>query len=108
MAETDKQTQSDLLRDTLVGADAPALTQAEVLQLLGSADTKEEMRARVVALAELASVLERRLRPERIATVFRRPAPVFGGSSMFELVGLGRHDEVLRSVHDSFDWSRTA
>jgi DNA-binding transcriptional ArsR family regulator len=64
--------------------------------------------ARAANLARIADILERNLKPERIAAVVREPAPAYGGASILELVRDGRDDEARTLLEQAFDWSRTA
>lgn len=70
------------------------------------ATTGAQARTRVVL--ELAELLQKKLKPGMASIVFRRPAAVFDGSSMLEMVRAGREVEVLASARRSFDWSGTA
>lgn len=67
-----------------------------------------ERQEKLAALLALADVLERKLKVDRIAGVARRPADAYGGISMLDMVAADRHQELLASVHASFDWSRAA
>jgi hypothetical protein len=40
--------------------------------------------------------------------VARRPAPVYGGETMLELIRRDRHRELLDLVRASFDWATAA
>ena len=64
--------------------------------------------ARAANLARIADILERNLKPERIAAVVREPAGAYGGASILELVRDGRDDEARALLEQAFDWSRTA
>ena len=64
--------------------------------------------ARTANLARIADILERNLKPERIAAVVRGPAAAYGGESILALVGEGRDDEARELLEQAFDWSRTA
>jgi transcriptional regulator with XRE-family HTH domain len=63
---------------------------------------------KVNALARLADILERNLRPERIPGIVRRPAEVYGGLSMLEMIEQDRHEELVELVTDAFDWAKAA
>jgi hypothetical protein len=63
---------------------------------------------RVVTIAEIATIMHRRLRPGHVPGVVRRPAPMFGGESFLELMMDGREDEVLAAVRASFDFASVA
>lgn len=64
--------------------------------------------ARAANLARIADILERNLKPERIAAVVREPAEAYGGKSLLDLVRDGRDDEARALLEQAFDWSRTA
>jgi hypothetical protein len=64
--------------------------------------------ARAANLARIADILERNLKPERIAAVVREPSPAYGGESLLDLVREGRDDEARTLLEQAFDWSRTA
>jgi DNA-binding transcriptional ArsR family regulator len=64
--------------------------------------------SRAANLARMADILERNVKPERIAAVVREPAPAYGGRSLLALVGDGRDEEARALLEQAFDWSRTA
>jgi transcriptional regulator with XRE-family HTH domain len=64
--------------------------------------------ARAANLARIADILERNLKPERIAAVVREPADAYGGRSILELVRAGRDDDARELLEQAFDWSRSA
>jgi hypothetical protein len=64
--------------------------------------------ARAANLARIADILERNLKPERIAAVVREPAKAYGGAAILDLVRDGRDDEARNLLEQAFDWSRTA
>lgn len=64
---------------------------------------------RVTAVADLAAatdLLDRRIKRERIPAVVRRPAPLLGGRSLFDLACEGRHAEVRQAVSEMLDLRR--
>ncbi|HEX9824816.1 MAG TPA: hypothetical protein VGB51_10565, partial [Actinomycetota bacterium] len=63
---------------------------------------------KLLAIWEIADLLERNLRPERIRGAVRAPAEAYEGRSMLELIAADRHLELLESVRRSFDWAWTA
>ena len=65
-------------------------------------------RAKAAAVAGIADILARRLKPARIPGIARRPAPEYGGKTMLELIAAERHDWLLGSVRRSFDYAATA
>jgi hypothetical protein len=64
--------------------------------------------ARAANLARIGDILERNLKPGRIAAVVREPAEAYGGTSILDLVRAGRDDEARELLELAFDWSRTA
>ena len=67
-----------------------------------------ERQEKVQTLVAIADLLERKLKPGRLAGVARRPADAYGGKTMLDLIGAGRHRELLELVRDSFDWASAA
>ena len=67
-----------------------------------------ERQEKLSVLASLADLLERKLKRGRLPGIVRRPAEAYGGLSMLEMVVADRHDELLRSVRESFEWERAA
>lgn len=63
---------------------------------------------KVYTVLNIAELLERKLKRGRLPAVVRRPAGAYGGRSMIEVIEADRHDELLESVRESFDWSATA
>jgi hypothetical protein len=68
------------------------------------ADRQDKL-ATVLALTDL---LERKLKPGRIAGVARRPAEAYGGRTMLDLIATDRQHELLGLVRNSFAWSQAA
>lgn len=63
---------------------------------------------RITTIAEIATVLHRRLRRGHVPGVVRRPAPAFGGRSFLDLMKDEREDDVLATVRSSFDYASVA
>lgn len=63
---------------------------------------------KVATIASIADILSYRLRPGLPAFAARRPAEAYEGHTMLELLKADRHDWLLESVRDSFDYTRTA
>ncbi|CAN5666779.1 hypothetical protein BH23GEM11_BH23GEM11_16540 [soil metagenome] len=64
---------------------------------------------RATAVADLdaaTSMLDRKLRRERIPAVVRRAAPSLGGRSLYEIACEGRHRDVREAVTTMFDLGR--
>ena len=67
-----------------------------------------ERQEKVQTLIAIADLLERKLKPGRLAGVARRPADAYGGKTMLELIAADRHRKLLELVRDSFDWASAA
>jgi DNA-binding XRE family transcriptional regulator len=67
-----------------------------------------ERREKVQTLIAICDLLERKLKPGRLAGVARRPAEAYGGKTMLELIAADQHRELLEFVRDSFDWATAA
>jgi DNA-binding XRE family transcriptional regulator len=67
-----------------------------------------ERQEKVQTLVAICDLLERKLKPGRLAGVARRPADAYGGKTMLELIAAHRHRELLDLVRDSFDWASVA
>lgn len=67
-----------------------------------------ERQEKVQTLIAICDLLERKLKPGRLAGLARRPADVYGGKTMLELIAADQHRELLELVRDSFDWATAA
>ena len=67
-----------------------------------------ERMGKIGALAEIADILQYRLRDGMPPVVVRRSADAYGGRTMLEVIAQGEHEWLLRSVKDSFDFTRVA
>ena len=67
-----------------------------------------ERQEKVQTLLAIADLLERKLKPGRLAGAARRPANAYGGKTMLELIAADRHRELLDLVRESFDWASAA
>ncbi len=63
---------------------------------------------KLVAILEIADLLERNLLPERIPGIVRTASEAYDGRSMLELIAADRQDDLLQSVRRSFDWAWSA
>ncbi len=63
---------------------------------------------KLVAILEVADLLERNLLPERIPGIVRTASDAYDGRSMLELIADDRQEELLESVRRSFDWAWSA
>jgi len=67
-----------------------------------------ERQEKVQTLVAICDLLERKLKPGRLAGVSRRAADAYGGKTMLELIAADRHRELLELVRESFDWASAA
>jgi DNA-binding XRE family transcriptional regulator len=67
-----------------------------------------ERQEKVQTLVAICDLLERKLKPGRLAGVARRPADAYGAKTMLELIAANRHRELLELVRESFDWASAA
>ena len=67
-----------------------------------------ERQEKVQTLIAIVDLLERKLKPGRLAGVARRPADAYGGKTMLELIAADRHRDLLELVRESFDWASAA
>jgi DNA-binding XRE family transcriptional regulator len=67
-----------------------------------------ERQEKVQTLVAICDLLERKLKPGRLAGVSRRVADAYGGKTMLELIAADRHGELLELVRESFDWASAA
>ena len=67
-----------------------------------------ERSGKVGTIAEIADILRHRLRDGMPTVIARRPAEAYGDRTMLELIGADEHEWLLRSVKESFDYSRVA
>jgi len=63
---------------------------------------------KIGAVAEISEILRHRLRDGLPASVVRRPADAYGGKSMLDLIEEDKHEWLLNSVRESFDYGRVA
>lgn len=84
-------------------AETWGLSETEVASLRRGSSTNA-----IDALGTATEVLTRRVRPERIPAVVRRPAPMLDGRSLLELAMVGDYAGVLRAVQTIFDLGRVA
>lgn len=63
---------------------------------------------KVLAVAQIADLLDRNLIGSRIPAVARTPSAAYGGRTMLDMIAEDRHEDLLESVRASFDWASTA
>ncbi|MCD6497644.1 MAG: hypothetical protein J7M25_04975 [Deltaproteobacteria bacterium] len=84
------------------------ITRQAVQKWLRTGNVPGDRRAKVVTTLQIAEVLLRNLKPDRIPGIVRKPAGWFAGKSIVEMISDDRHDAVLDRIRASFDWSATA
>lgn len=62
----------------------------------------------VAELGEIAELLCRELKTDRIPAVVSRPSSALGGRSILEAIAAGDEAEVLAALRAGFDWAGTA
>jgi hypothetical protein len=67
-----------------------------------------ERQNKVATVAAIADLLERKLKPERIPGIARRPADAYDGQTMLDLIRADRHHELIDITRRSFDWATAA
>ena len=67
-----------------------------------------ERMEKIRTIVVIADILRHRLRYSRLAAVARRPAKAYGGRTMLEVIADDDHDWLLRSIRESFDYTRVA
>jgi len=121
----DREWLRDVTRELFRKLDIPSIERIQLLWGLSAAETGRLFGvsrqafarwltggippSRAAAVADLVAandVLCRHLKPERIAAVVRRPAPVLDGRSLLEMAAAGRHREVNAAVRAMFDIRR--
>lgn len=63
---------------------------------------------KVATVAGTADLLERKLKPDRIPGIARRPADAYHGKTMLALIAEDRHHELLEITRASFNWTTAA
>jgi hypothetical protein len=99
-------------------ADAFGLSKTELAGLFGvrrqaidgwlANGVPAERQEKLVTLLDIVELLDRKLKAGRLPGVARRPADVYDGHTMLELISADRHRELLESIRASFDWSTAA
>lgn len=99
-------------------ADTFALSNTEMGRLFGVSrqaiaqwlrdGVPSDRKAKVVTVVQVATLLRQYLKAERIPGIARKPAPVYGGGSLLDMITEDRHEELLELTRRSFDWATTA
>lgn len=88
-------------------ADMMGVTRQAVDKWLLAGPPPERL-AKVGAMAQIADILQHRLRAGMPAAVVRRPAEAYGGRSMLDVFADDEHDWLADSVRASFDYAAVA
>jgi hypothetical protein len=94
--------------DTTTTAQLFGVSRQAVARWLREGRVPAERQAKAAALASVADLLERKLKRGRLPGIARRSADAYGGLTMLEMVAADRHEELLRSVRESFEWDVAA
>ena len=62
-----------------------------------------DRQAKMATVAAVCDLLERKLKPGRVPGIARRPARVYGGRSLLQVIADDEHEWLLASVRDSFE-----
>ncbi|WP_423917830.1 hypothetical protein [Candidatus Poriferisodalis sp.] len=88
-------------------ADMMGVTRQAVDKWLLAGPPPERL-AKVGAMAQIADILQHRLRAGMPAAVVRRPAKAYGGRNMLDVLADGEHDWLADSIRASFDYAAVA
>ncbi|GMR03082.1 MAG: hypothetical protein BMS9Abin20_1446 [Acidimicrobiia bacterium] len=61
--------------------------------------------AKVSTVGSIADLLDSQLKSDRIPGIVRRPAPVYRGRSILEMIQEDQHNAVLDQARSSFEWA---
>lgn len=89
-------------------ADLFGVSRQAVMQWEASGEIPAARRSKLNNLLAVGEIFERKLRPERLPLVARKPASDYGGLTMLEMVRHDRDAELLEITELAFDWSTTA
>ena len=64
--------------------------------------------AKALVIAEIADLLARNLKPERLPAVVRRAAENYGGRSILDVIADGDHEWLLADLQRRFDYAASA
>lgn len=67
-----------------------------------------ERMQKIASLAEVADILNYRLKQGLVPAIARRPADVYSGKTMLEMIAEDEHESLLESIKRSFDYSQVA
>ena len=65
-------------------------------------------KSKLFTVLNIGELLERQLKPGRLPAVVRRSAESYGGLSVLRMIEANRHEELLKSIRESFNWAATA
>lgn len=67
-----------------------------------------DRQAKLATIVAIGQLLHQKLRPGLLPGVARRKASVYQGGTMLQMIAEDRHEELLKSIRESFDWAATA
>lgn len=67
-----------------------------------------DRQAKLATIVAIGELLDQKLRPGLLPGVARRTAPAYRGRTMLQMIAVNRHEELLKSIRESFDWAATA
>jgi DNA-binding transcriptional regulator YiaG len=67
-----------------------------------------DRQAKLVTIVAIVELLGQRLLPSVLPGVVRRKAPAYQGRSMLQMIAEDKHEALLESIRESFDWATTA
>lgn len=80
----------------------------EVIARWRTHGVEDVAREKVAVVSDVAALLARKLKPESVPAVIRRPAQAYEGLTALELIAADRHAELLQLVEESFEHSQSA
>jgi len=67
-----------------------------------------DRQAKLVTIVAIVELLGQKLLPSVLPGVVRRKAPAYQGRSMLQMIAEDKHEALLESIRESFDWATTA
>lgn len=67
-----------------------------------------DRQAKLVTIVAIVELLGQKLLPGALPGVVRRKAPAYQGRSMLQMIAEDKHEALLESIRESFDWATTA
>lgn len=67
-----------------------------------------DRQAKLATIVAIGQLLRQKLRPGLLPGVARRKASAYQGRTMLQMIAEDRHEELLKSIRECFDWAATA